>query len=292
VTVKAVLDADDVRELDVLRRRFVVRARAGTSGEHASRRRGGTAEFEEHRPYAPGDDLRRLDWMAFARSGDPVMKTYRATEDVTVRVLVDASASLGAHGGEKLEDAARLAASIGYLALTAGERTQILRATGRGLHPGDAGRGRAAFARTLRDVEALEADGRVELAQAIDETCRRARRPGMLVVLSDFFDAGPIDTALSRAAHGGHDLALVQVLAEEDVSPTLAGDLTLTDAETGDAIDVTLDARALEAYFAQLARLTAALRSVARRHRGVFVQHTAGSPTLPTVRRFVLRSVD
>src|SRR5262245_41387207 len=89
------LDPAFVRELEALRRRLEVHARSGASGEHVAKRRGGAAEFQEHRAYAPGDDLRRIDWAAYARSGEPVLKLFRAEEDVVSRLVLDASASLG-----------------------------------------------------------------------------------------------------------------------------------------------------------------------------------------------------
>src|SRR5215470_7745127 len=88
------LDPAFARELEALRRRMQIRARSGGGGEHIAKRRGGSAEFLEHRPYTPGDDLRRMDWLAFARTGEPVLKLFRAEEDVVVRLVVDASASL------------------------------------------------------------------------------------------------------------------------------------------------------------------------------------------------------
>src|SRR5262245_26111442 len=90
---RTLLDPAFLRELEALRRRLTIRARSGASGEHTARRRGGSAEFLEHRPYAPGDDLRRVDWAAYARSGEPVLKIFRAEEDVVVRLVCDASAS-------------------------------------------------------------------------------------------------------------------------------------------------------------------------------------------------------
>src|SRR5580693_8935507 len=105
----ALLGPDFVRELEVLRRRLEIRARSGGGGEHLARRRGGSSEFHEHRSYAPGDDLRRLDWAAYARTGEPVLKIFRAEEDVIARLLCDASASLGVGDPPKLATAVRLA---------------------------------------------------------------------------------------------------------------------------------------------------------------------------------------
>ena len=68
------LSPEFMRELEMLKRRLEIQARSGELGERAAPRRGGSAEFQEHRPYAPGDDPRRIDWLAFARTGQPVTK--------------------------------------------------------------------------------------------------------------------------------------------------------------------------------------------------------------------------
>ena len=120
--MSALLDADVIRELEVLRKRARARVRSVSAGERTSRRRGASAEFREHRPYASGDDPRRIDWAAYARTGEPVMKLFAADEDVIVRLVVDTSASVGALGSAKLRAAQRVAAAIGYLALASAER--------------------------------------------------------------------------------------------------------------------------------------------------------------------------
>jgi hypothetical protein len=285
-------DPSFARELEALRRRLSIRARSGSGGDHLARRRGGAAEFMEHRPYAPGDDLRRLDWLAFARTGEPVFKLFRAEEDVIVRLVIDASASLGSGTPPKLDTAKRLAAAIGYMALASSERAQVL-AAGEGLsRVTEPARGRAALPKLLRDLDAMQAGGRTDLSRAIEQTLARSARPGMLVVVSDFLDDGPIEAAVARAAAAGHDVALVQVLAREEVEPSYDGDFALEDAETGAVVEVTMDARAIEAYLARLAGLLSGLRNLARRHRASYVRITSDEAILPAVRRFVSRAVD
>ena len=286
------LDAAFARELEALRRRLSVRARSGAGGAHLARRRGGSAEFLAHRPYAPGDDLRRIDWLAFARTGEPVFKLFRAEEDVVVRVVVDASASLDAGEPSKITVAKKLAASVAYMALAGSERAQIMVA-GDGLTRACAPvRGRGSLPTVLRELDAIEAKGGTDLAEAIDDAVLRAGRPGMLVVVSDFMDAGPFDAAITRAAAAGHDVALVQVLAPEEIDPALEGDLALEDAETGAAIEVTIDARAVEAYLERLNALVFALRALAKRHRATYVRVATTDSLLSSIRRFVSRSVD
>jgi uncharacterized protein (DUF58 family) len=297
--LSTLLDPGFARELEALRRRLSVRARSGSGGERVASRRGSSAEFLEHRPYAAGDDLRRMDWLAFARTGAPVLKLFRAEEDVVVRLVVDASGSLDFGDPPKLLVAKRLAAAIGYMALASSERAQVLTA-GEGLvRVREPVRGRGALAALLRELDEVtvpslagEASRGTDLARAIDGAVLRAERPGMLVVTSDFFDPGRFDDALGRAAAAGHDVALVQVLAPEEIEPPWDGDLALEDAESGTTLDVTLDDRAAEAYRERLEGLFAMLRATAKRLRAPYVRVKTDEPLLEAVRRFVSRTVD
>jgi uncharacterized protein (DUF58 family) len=109
------LDGDFIRELQVLKRHLDVRTRSGQAGDKTASRRGSSTEFEDHRHYVPGDDLRRIDWFAFARTGTPVLKQYRSDEDACILVLLDHSASMAIGNPDKLSAGKRLAgfANIG-----------------------------------------------------------------------------------------------------------------------------------------------------------------------------------
>jgi uncharacterized protein (DUF58 family) len=286
------LGADFVRELEVLRRRLEIRARSGASGEHLAKRRGGAAEFHEHRPYAPGDDLRRMDWAAYARTGEPVLKLFRAEEDVVARIVVDASGSLGHGEPPKLEAARRIAAAIGYMTLARSERAQLFVA-GQGVTRESApARGRAGLPALLRALVAIEARGGTDLARAVERVVKQSARPGMLVVLSDFFDPGAVTQALGRAAQAGHDVALVQVLTPDEIAPRFEGDWALEDLETGETVEVTMDLAAIDAYEARLASLCEGLRAFARRHGAAYVLARTDEALEAAVRRFVSRGVD
>jgi uncharacterized protein (DUF58 family) len=236
--MSALLDPDFARELEALRRRMQIRARSASGGDHVARRRGSSAEFLEHRPYAPGDDLRRIDWSAFARTGEPVFKLFRAEEDVVVRLVLDASASLDAGVPPKITVAKRLVAAIGYMAIAGSERAQVHVAQDGRLGAKEPIRGRGSLAKLLREIDLASPRGGTDLARAVDDTVLRSPRPGMLVIVSDFLDPGPFDGSVGRAAAAGHDVALVQVLADEELRPPWDGDLALCDAETGAVVVV------------------------------------------------------
>jgi len=296
---RSLLDPAFVRELEALRRRLSVTVQSGGAGERASRRRGSSAEFQDHRPYAPGDDLRRVDWAAFARTGEPVLKLFRAEEDSVLRLVLDASGSLSFGSPQKFEVARRVAAAIGYLALANGQRVQALIArqpaptSPRGLERiGTPRRGRDALAALLRDLSEPRVGGAASLTRALEQTLQLAARPGLLVVVSDFLDPGMVTKALGHAVALGHQVALIQVLAREEVEPNYDGDFAFVDTETGDEVELSMDAAAVDAYVVRLAGLVDELRTWSRKHRASFVRMTNDEALEGAVRRFVSRAVD
>jgi uncharacterized protein (DUF58 family) len=302
------LDPEFVAELEALRRLLRVRARSGLPGTAPGRTRGGSAEFEEHRAYAPGDDVQRIDWLAYARTGHPVLKEHRADEDTIVRLVVDASASLGFGEPKKIDCARRLAAALAHLALSSSERADLVvvegskevrsgpdvasPAAGATLHRKGPRRGRTSLGALLRELLSTEPVGAVELSDALRRVLANTSRPGLLAVVSDFLDAGPFTDVLSRAAYEGHDLALVQVLSAEELRPELEGDFVLEDAETGETLELSIDAEALEAYRKRLESSFDTLRAVARRWTGTYVRARTDEPLVPVVRRILRRAID
>jgi uncharacterized protein (DUF58 family) len=285
-----------LRELEILKRRLEIDARSGAAGERVSRRRGSSAEFNEHRPYEPGDDLRRIDWAAYARSGQPVTKIFRAEEDAVVRIVLDASASLEFGTPSKLDVARRVAAAVGYLALGSGQRAELWVARTR---PGEGAferarprRGRAGITALLRDLTRVTSGGATDLGAPVRAIVERSARPGLIAVVSDFLDPGPVTHALALSRASGHDLALIQILDPSELDPDLEGDLSLVDSETESALEVTADPAAIEAYLLRITGLIEELRSFARRHGAVYVRATSDEPWFTLVRRFVARSID
>jgi uncharacterized protein (DUF58 family) len=196
----------------------------------------------------------------------------------------------------------RSTSRCGWLALAGSQRAQVLVARPRaetgteeavGLgSAGPARRGRAGLAALLADLGARAAHGRVSLSRAIDQTLVRSARPGLLVVISDFLDPGPVTAALDRARSAGHDVALVHVIARGEIQPSYDGDYALEDAETGALVEVTMDPAALEAYALRFAGLVEELRGWSRKHGASYVRVVTDEPLEGAVRRFVARGVD
>lgn len=292
------LSPEFLRELELFKRRLEIQARSGELGERAAPRRGGSAEFQEHRVYEPGDDPRRIDWLAYARTGQPVTKLFRSEEDAVVRLVLDASASQDFGSPSKHETAQRLSAAIGAVALSSGQRVELALAREREGRAdalerrGRRKRGRSGTAELVREIARVTPEGRADLARAVRRVVESSTRPGFLVLLSDFLDEGPVTSALGMARAAGHDVALVQVVDPTELEPDFEGDFSLVDAETNATVEVTMDAAAVDAYLLRVAGLAEELRAWARRHGATYVRARTDEPLLDVLRRFVKRSVD
>lgn len=298
------LSAGELAELDRLRRHLALRTASEGQGSRASRRRGQSPEFVDHRGYAPGDDLRRLDWNVLARSDQTVIKRFRAEEEAAVRILVDASTSMivgGAGGSSKLALARRIAAAVGYVALADGERAQLGVISARGVDLGTPKRGRGQFGAIRKRLQNVRADRPGDGApfvpdSAMAEVMKRCGRAGVLVVVTDALSPnGDVEAwprAIHRARAMGHDVRFVQILAPEDLDPPWDGDLELVDAETGAPVDVTFDADARASYARRLEALVGALREGCRRSKAVYVRARSDEMVVPVVRRMAGGGID
>jgi hypothetical protein len=102
-----------------------VKAGRSLGGRYPINRRGSSIEFADYAPYAPGDDIRAIDWNLYARLDRLFIKTYKEEITLAVEFLVDATASMGLPGMDKFVRASRLAVSLGYIALSDRHRVRL-----------------------------------------------------------------------------------------------------------------------------------------------------------------------
>lgn len=259
------LDPEFLKRLERLR----IEARRAfpgtTKGERRSTRRGSSVEFADYRDYAPGDDLRHLDWSVYARLDRLMVRLFVEEEDVRVDLLVDTSASMGFGSPlTKLDCARRIAAALGYLAISSLDRVGAAPFADR-LGPRlRASRGRGQLIALLRFLERLPfaPDAPTNLAAALDRYGRETTKPGVLFVLSDFLDDSGYVRVLEKLAYRRFDVNLIQILAPEEVEPPLGGDLLLVDSETGESREVTIGASTVAAYARALGALRGRLEAL------------------------------
>lgn len=214
----------------------------GLAGEHRSPKHGSSLDFADFREYYPGDDLRRLDIGALARLDRLLIKLYDGEDDLTLRILIDASASMA---GAKLTRTKELAAALGFTALT--RRDVVTVHTFPTELPGPRFRGRTAAKALFDHLRSIEADGTTTFTAAVDRVLAQPGPPGLTVVLSDLL-TNEWDVGVRRLPARQGELSVLHVLDPTDLDPDLSGDLELVDTETGAQVDVSLSSNVLAEY--------------------------------------------
>lgn len=237
-------------------------------GERITKRRGESVEFADYRNYVVGDDLRFLDWNIFARLDQLFLKLFLQEEDLHVSLLIDGSRSMNWGEPDKWLYARRIAAAVAYIGLVNFDRVSLY-VYADGLRSElTAVRGRRWMVKVIEFLTGLNADGVSHLARSGKEFAIRHPQPGIVLVLSDFFDKGGYEGGLRYLLGRNYDLYLLQILSPEEIDPPLAGDLRLTDVEDQDVAEVTVSRALLNRYQQNLRAYCEGLREYSTR-RGI-----------------------
>src|SRR5262245_40908121 len=236
-----VFDEAFLRQLDRLKVLMKQPVRGGLKGGRRSVKRGQSVEFADFRDYTLGDDLRQLDWNVFARLEKLFVKLFVEEEDVTITLLIDASASMASGKPEKLLFAKRAAAALGYIGLASEDRVAISVLGGRASRRQVALRGSGRVFRLLQRLSGIDvAAGPTDLVAAARHAAAQLQGRGVIVLISDLLDPAA-DRVIRELAATRSELIILHVLSPDELDPQLEGDLRLVDSETGDGIDITAD---------------------------------------------------
>jgi uncharacterized protein (DUF58 family) len=160
------------------------------AGQHRSVRRGLSVEFVGHREYQPGDDLRHLDWLVWARSDRYDIRQYEEETKLRATILLDVSGSMGYASGaqSKLEYSRALAAALGFLMIRQSDAVGLVTcdtAIRELLPPGST---MAHFLNVLGALEKANPGGETSLSTVLDEVAERLTRRGLVILITDAFD--------------------------------------------------------------------------------------------------------
>ncbi len=244
-------------------------------GERLSPRKGLSIEFADYRHYAPGDDLRHLDWNILARLDRAYLRTYQDEQELPVYLLLDCSASMAFGEPPKYDMARSLSACLGYIGLIAGDAVYPVALDGR-ISEIRVLRGRISYRRLTEWLRAREPDGR-DLSRSLQRFAHANLPTGMAFLLTDGLDENLPD-ALRTLASRRHELIVIQILSEVELDPDLEGDLKLIDAETGDILEITATGGVLTEYRRRLDTHCEAIVNTCRRIGALYLQARNNQP--------------
>jgi len=255
-----------------LRARHVVEG--FVSGMHKSPYKGYSVEFAQHRPYAPGDDLRHLDWRVFAKADRFFIKEYEEETNMRVHLLLDASASMAypEHPGTgrmtKWDYAATVAASLAHLVIHQQD------AVGLTLFDSDVRRqlpvttNRAILTDMTKAIEADHPAKKTDVHRLFPQLAGKIPRRSMVVILSDLLtNIEDIILGLQRFRYGRHDVLVLQILDHDELEFPFS-DRTLFEAMEEINLEVLTDPQSLrQSYLANLEAFLNRVRRACLDHR-------------------------
>src|SRR5262249_41731462 len=258
------LTAELLRRLEQFQLLAARRAKSSAKGERRSRARGQSVEFADYRTYVHGDDFRYLDWNLYGRLERLFLKLYEEERELPVRIFLDASESMSFGEPRKFDFACRVAAAVGYVALSGFDRVSVvpfpaLVSNGQTEHAAPtvemaarsalrSVRGKKSAIQFFQNLSALTARGPADLNEALRRGALEARHAGLAVVLSDFLDPAGYESGLNALVGRGFQVDIVQILAPDELSPSTFGDLHLVDSETGGTQEVTFGRYRMKSY--------------------------------------------
>ncbi|HTE19044.1 MAG TPA: DUF58 domain-containing protein [Armatimonadota bacterium] len=261
----SLLDPDFLRKLEQL---SIVSKKVFSGqlkGDRRSAKRGTSVEFADYRNYTLGDDLRYIDWNTFARLEKLFLKLFVEEEDLHVYTLLDGSQSMGYGSPSKFDYGKRIAAALGYIGISNFDRVGATIFADRMREHLPPVRGKQQVFPFFRFLEGARMGGQTSLAASLKEYALRTRRPGVAVLISDFFDP-EWETGLKALLHRKFQVTVIHVLDRTEAQPEYVGDLKLVDCETGEEREITISAGLLKEYQKAVDQFCGGIQETCRRY--------------------------
>ena len=240
-----------IRHIEIRTKRLV---NDSFAGEYHSVFKGRGMEFEEVRPYQPGDDVRTIDWNVTARTGEPYVKRFVEERELTVMLVVDASASenFGSVQRFKRELAAELTAVLSFAATTNNDRVGLLIFTDQVELYIPPRKGRKHVLRLIRELLAFEPQHKgTDIKLALDTVNHILKRRSIIFLVSDFLAAPESYRTAMAVTNRRHDLIAVDLHDPLEKTMGNVGLLALEDPETGEIVWADTGSKAWRAAFQQ-----------------------------------------
>ncbi len=200
-------------------------------GNHQSKTYGASCDFADYRDYMPGDDIKKIDWNAYARFDKLYYKLYLDERQVHTRIYIDVSRSMGYGHGDKEVQAIRIAATLAYLSVCEMDKVSIYALREHGAEEVISSMfGRERFYREIIKLNELTFDGDSHISDGILPSVV-GYGDGMSVIISDFLTENDYESAIDYLASKKRDVFCVQILSAEELNPKARGKMHFFDSE-------------------------------------------------------------
>lgn len=252
--------------------------------DRKSTKRGSGTTFADYAEYNWGDDFRNIDWNIYARLEQMVIKLFELEEDLRVFVLLDISPSMH----NKLLQAQKIAAAIGYIALNHLDHLTIYGVNDRLQTIMPPAHGRNQIFPMLQALDKVSCYGHAsDLQTAVEAFLLRHRRPGVCVIISDFFIPSGYQRPLEQLQWNRHDIYCIQMRHPDEQHCQLRGDIELNCIETGTRKRVMIGPREAAQYRAAIEKLNDELRQYCAK-RGIGLATAATTIAFEEIIRHIL----
>lgn len=259
------------------------------AGKHRSPHRGSSVEFAEYRKYVAGDDTRRLDWKAFARSDRFYIKEFEADTNLRAYFVVDASGSMAfaGKGESKVSYARRIAASLAYLLVNQGDAAGLSLCT-ETLHLEiPPSRRPAHLQRIFETLKDLEPEGETGLVPALHQIAEKIGQRAFVVILSDLFtDPESLSDALQHLRYRKHDISVFHLMDPQELQFEFERPHRFVDLEDGTAL-VVEPTLVVDEYHRALNDFMAAVRAKCHDANADYQLVPTDTPLEPLLREFL-----
>jgi uncharacterized protein (DUF58 family) len=283
-------ELQSLRDLELVTRTTVEGLRQGL---HRSPFHGFSAEFSQYRHYRQGDDLKYVDWKAFARTDRLYTRQFRETTNLSALFVLDVSRSMNFPrrdeplGSSKFELARQVTAILGTLVLDQGDAAGVLAVDDRArLVPPRSGHHHLRV--FLAHLANLAPTGGASLGEALKQAATVMKRRGLVIVVSDLYEEAEALPQVRRLARMGHDVVVIHTLAREELTLQVGGAAELVDLESGRTLMVQPSA-VRDGYVAAVGQWLTTVHEAVTGDGIEYLRLVTGEPLEPALRRFLMR---
>lgn len=251
----------------------------GAAGNRRGKGRGISLDFYGHRGYLPGDDIRRVDWKAYSRTGNIYVREYTEERQLQVNIILDSSVSMDFGNPNKWTAARKAALGLSYITLKQGDKLSFCALNDQIRIIQKQAGGKESFYQLLREVRELKPAGQTVLKGIIDS---KQSGPGMTFLISDLFGDG-LPEALDHLCFGGQDVVVLHLLSPQETNPDYEGEFKFIDLETGEARPVYLDQRTRAIYRVKVNEFIQNCRTICHRRDVRYVFGSTGKSAVSLV---------